>query len=247
MSIMEEFFQRWFPAEPCATTDFHRVVGEHLPADGKLLDFGCGDNALMERHRSDGREVWGADFGVHPELKNANWFRPLFPDGSIPFAAETFDVVSSHMVMEHVSDSARFFGEIERVLKPGGVYVGQSIHALHYVVGVRRVFDLLPHRWVQRLVKKLYGREEHDTFPTCYRVNSRRAIDRAARAARLEMAGWHGYANQGYFMFSTLVFRQAVRLDWCLEKLRPGLGKIYFTVVLRKPAAANELRIPAAA
>jgi hypothetical protein len=87
---------------------------------------------------------------------------------------------------------------------------------------------------VQRFVKWLYGREEHDTFPTHYRLNTKRAVARAARAANLDCVGWRGYASQGYFLFSLPVFRIAVMTDWSLEQIQPGLGKIYFTTVLRK-------------
>ena len=237
MSYPRDFFERWFPGEPCPTGGFHDAVARHLPVHGKLLDFGCGNNELLSRFRTDKREVWGADFDRHPDLKHAEWFRLLEPDGSLAFADQTFDVVCSHMVMEHVSDPAAFFAEVMRVLKPHGVYVGHSIHARHYVTWIRRLFDLVPHRLVQRLVKNLYGREEHDTFPTRYRLNSRRAIGRVADQSQLHTIGWETYANQGYFVFSPLLFRLAVVCDWGLEKLSPDLGRIYFTVVLQKPAA----------
>ena len=231
------FFTRWFPAELNHDSGFHRVMAANLPNSGRILDLGCGDNSCLAPYRTAQVEVWGADFQTHPDMKHPAWFRPLRADGTIPFADGSFDLVSSYMVMEHVPAPATFLGEIARVLKPNGIYVGQSIHGLHYVTWIRRMLDVLPHQWVQRLVKKLYGREEHDTFPTCYRLNRRSAIARGAQAAKLECLGWQGYASQGYFAFSPLLFRLAVLFDWSLEKIYPGLGKLYFTVVLRKCAS----------
>ena len=207
----------------------------HLPLTGKILDLGCGENVTLSDYRTPTREVWGTDFCAHPDLKHAEWFLPLCTDGTLPFADNAFDVVTSFMVMEHVETPNRFFGEIARVLKPNGIYVGQSIHSLHYVTWVRRLFDLVPHGWVQRLVKRLYGREEHDTFPTCYRLNRRGALAEAAKTTGLDWVGWQSYASQGYFYFSPLFLHAAVLFDWTLEKVHPGLGRIYFTVVLRKP------------
>jgi ubiquinone/menaquinone biosynthesis C-methylase UbiE len=244
MDYPDDFFYRWFPGELNHHTGFHRVVSAALPAKGKILDVGCGDNDLLTAYRTNNREVWGADFGVHPALKHAAWFRPLRADGTIPFADNTFEFVTSFMVMEHVAEPASFLAEIARVLKPGGLYVGQSIHAIHYVTLIRRLFDLAPHSWVQRLVKKLYGREEHDTFPTCYRLNTQRAITRAARAADLTCVDWRSYSSQGYFLFSPLLCRMAVLVDWALEQYHAGLGRIYFTVVLRKPNPAPATREP---
>jgi SAM-dependent methyltransferase len=236
---LNAFFKRCFPNKPpCGSLDFQLLVAEHLPQPGKLLDVGCGDNALLERHRTPEVEVWGTDFAAHPQLKHTDWFRPLYRNGSLPFADQTFDVVTSFMVMEHVDDPTRFLAEITRVLKPGGAYVGQSIHAWHYITWIRRAFDVVPHSWVQRLVKRLYGREEHDTFPTCYRLNSRRTLQRFACEAKLEWCDWRTFANQGYFVMTPATYHAATLLDWGLEQVHPGLGSIYFNVVLTKPRSA---------
>ena len=36
--------------------------------------------------------------------------------------------------------------------------------------------------------------------------------------------------------FSTLLCRAAVMADWLLDRVMPGLGRIYFTATYRKPA-----------
>jgi ubiquinone/menaquinone biosynthesis C-methylase UbiE len=197
MATQSDFFARWFPGEINHSVGFHKILAAQLPNAGKILDLGCGNNAALGTYRTAEREVWGADFSAHPALQHSEWFRKLAPTGAIPFADETFDIVASFMVMEHVAEPAAFLGEIARVLKPGGVYIGQSIHALHYVTWIRRAFDLVPHRWIQRLVKKLYGREEHDTFPTCYRLNTQGALAHAACDASLKLATWTAYLTRG--------------------------------------------------
>jgi len=240
------FFQRWFPHEINHWDGFLQFIDNKSSHTGRMLDLGCGNNELLARFRRDEREVWGVDFIAHPHLRHPEWFRPLRADGVIPFADQTFDVVCSHMVMEHVAEPRVFLQEIARVLKPGGWYIGESIHARHYVTWIRRLFDVVPHSWVQSLVRNLYGRAEHDTFPTCYRMNSRRALNRFAQEAKLELADWRGYVNPGYFLFSPLLYRGAVVFDWCVEYLTPGFGQLYFTVVLRKPDRFNDSMLKAA-
>jgi SAM-dependent methyltransferase len=235
MSTAEAFYCRWFPGDVNHDLGYHNLLAAKLPKAGKILNLGCGDNYALGRYRTHELEVWGADLVAHPHLLHPDWFRLMDSSAAIPFADNELDVVTSYMVMEHVAEPAPFFREIARVLKPGGIYVGQSIHSLHYVTWIRRLFDLVPHGWVQRLVNVLYGRVEHDTFPTAYRLNRRGTIARAARAANLEWVDWYGYACHGYFEFSPLLFRLAVLLEWSLEHCHLGLGKIYFTVVLRKP------------
>jgi hypothetical protein len=108
------------------------------------------------------------------------------------------------------------------------------------------MLDVAPHTWVQRLLKRLYGRDEIDTYPTCYRLNRRGVIGKVSSVANLEWVAWRAYASAGYFSFSPTLFRLAVLCDWSLERLYRGLGKIYFTVVLQKsaanPASANFAR-----
>lgn len=41
---------------------------------------------------------------------------------SIPYSAETFDVVHASSVIEHVLDVEKVFREVHRVLKPGGIF-----------------------------------------------------------------------------------------------------------------------------
>src|SRR5437016_9155308 len=101
---------------------FHQIMAANLPSGGgKILDLGCGDNDCLARYRTPTLEIWGTDLIEHPTLKHPTWFRPMGVGGAIPFAAETFAIVSSYMVMEHVAQPVAFFQEIARVLKPGGL------------------------------------------------------------------------------------------------------------------------------
>ena len=129
---LNSFFKRCFPNKPpCGSLDFQLLVAEHLPQPGKLLDVGCGDNALLERHRTPAVEVWGTDFAAHPQLKHTDWFRPLYRDGSLPFADQTFDVVTASWSW-NTSRPHQILAEITACL-PGGVRWAPFTPALHHV------------------------------------------------------------------------------------------------------------------
>lgn len=66
---------------------------------------------------------------------------------ALPFAAGQFDLVAAFDVIEHVEDDRRVFGELARVLKPGGVLLcSVPLHASHWTsfdacVGHARRYD----------------------------------------------------------------------------------------------------------
>lgn len=231
--------KRLFPRDVHHVNGFHQELQAVLPQAGRLLDLGCGINADLARYRTSSREVWGADFEAHPELQHPQWFRRLSPEGAIPFPDAYFDAVASVMVLEHVADPDRFLGEVRRVLRPGGHFVGHTINGLHYVAWIRRLVGLLPHRWNQALVHRLYGRAGVDTFPTHYRLNNPWQLRRAARRSRLEPAKLRSYTSTGYFQFWRPLMDAAAIVDRMVEDILPGCGRLYFTITLTKRAGGE--------
>jgi SAM-dependent methyltransferase len=143
------------------------------------------------------------------------------------------------MVLEHVADPRAFLHEIARVLRPGGHFIGHTISGTHYVTFIRRLIGLLPHSVNQALVKKLYGRAEVDTFPAFYRLNTANRLRRFCSATGLELARVRRYPDPGYFRFARLLEATAILTDRVLDGLCPGWGRLYLTVTMRKPAAAE--------
>ena len=88
----------------------------------KILDVGCGRGDFLNAFKSYGLKVYGVDrepagakVSVDVEIKYGDLEKSAFP-----FQDETFDVVFSKSVIEHLSDPELFISESRRVLKPGG-------------------------------------------------------------------------------------------------------------------------------
>jgi len=237
--VTGDFLRRVFPRDVHHVAGLHEAIGERLPEVGRVLDLGCGINSDLEGYRTPTREVWGTDFQVHPELRHRDWFRLLGEGGRIPFPDGHFDLVVAVMVLEHVADPRAFTGEVARVLKPGGHFIGHTISGTHYVTFVRRLIGLLPHSINQRLVKRLYGRVEVDTFPAFYRLNIESRLKRFASAAGLEVERIRRYADPGYFRFNNILQIAAILGDRVLDSFCAGWGRLYLTITIKKCLIAS--------
>ena len=233
--MSDDFLHRVFPHDVHHVAGLHEAICARLPEGGRILDLGCGINTDLEAYRSANREVWGTDFQEHPEQQHADWFRLLGKDGRIPFPDGHFDLVVAVMVLEHVADPRSFLAEVSRILKPGGHFIGHTISGTHYVTWIRRLIGILPHSINQRLVKWLYGRDEVDTFPAFYRLNTESRLRLFARAAKTEVVAIRRYADPGYFRFARTLESAAIVADRVLDGLRPGWGRLYLTITIGKP------------
>ncbi|MBK8315429.1 MAG: class I SAM-dependent methyltransferase [Acidobacteria bacterium] len=86
-----------------------------------ILDIGCGTGATMDHLKRYG-EVQGIDLSELPlrfSRKRGHSRVMLASATELPFADNSFDLLTALDVIEHLDDDVRGLGEIRRVLKPG--------------------------------------------------------------------------------------------------------------------------------
>lgn len=96
-----------------------------LLAQGRVLDFGCGNGDVVGHLRGQGRDATGLELD-EPRIRKA--LKPeaaahvqLYPGGTpLPLESGAFDWIVSTEVIEHIPDIARYVPEWRRVLRPGG-------------------------------------------------------------------------------------------------------------------------------
>ncbi|TAN06021.1 MAG: malonyl-[acyl-carrier protein] O-methyltransferase BioC [Rhodanobacteraceae bacterium] len=102
----------------------------------RVLDVGCGTgrgSARLKKHWRDA-EVIALDVSL-PMLRAARhhsgWLKPLArvcADGqALPFPDHSMDVVYSNLCLQWCDAPRKFFAELNRVLKPGGLLVASSL------------------------------------------------------------------------------------------------------------------------
>lgn len=96
---------------------------------------------------------------------------------ALPFPAGTFDLVTANMVVEHLEDPERVGLSVNRVLKPGGLFIFHTPNYLNYQTILA---SLIPQGLKNKLILFIEKREEKDVFPTHYRLNTEATIRRVA-------------------------------------------------------------------
>ena len=119
---------------------FERIVANDLQlrAGDKVLELGCGCGAIAE-HIAEltGATPYGLNLDrsqIEKAWKNPNLPRDHFTVGDLnkvlEFDDESFDAIYAIQPMTYISDHARTFSEVLRVLKPGGRFVINDVAAL---------------------------------------------------------------------------------------------------------------------
>jgi 2-polyprenyl-3-methyl-5-hydroxy-6-metoxy-1,4-benzoquinol methylase len=91
----------------------------------KYLDVGCATGTHVHIFTELGLDACGVDPSEQPILLGQQAGRKLFQGtlDEVHFPSESFDLISSYEVIEHIPNPVEFLTEISRVLKPGGVLI----------------------------------------------------------------------------------------------------------------------------
>src|SRR5512143_1682249 len=97
-----------------------RAAGERVR--GLVLENGCGIGTYVEQLARSGGRVVGLEYDLERAEEAARRSGPITNAAGedLPFPGETFDLILSHEVIEHVRDDRAAVMEMVRVLKPGG-------------------------------------------------------------------------------------------------------------------------------
>ena len=139
------------------------AAGERV--QGRVLENGCGVGMYVEKLGVHGGQVFGLEFDFE-RAAEAHSKSPHITNAAgehLPFPVESFDLILSHEVIEHVQDDGLAIAEMVRALKPGGRLVlfcpnrgyPFETHGIYwrgkYRFGNIRLVNWLPRGWRDRL------------------------------------------------------------------------------------------------
>jgi ubiquinone/menaquinone biosynthesis C-methylase UbiE len=221
---------------------YAETLRSYLRVGGSWLDLGCGRQVLPDwipdqtSLLARAKLTVGMDYTKESFIGNQQLSNFVVGDiEDVPFAAETFDMVSANMVVEHLEKPAAALREIHRILRPGGYFVYHTPNSKFYITFLA---SLLPQSVKNKIIRLAEGRSEQDVFATRYRMNSLGTIYEIAEAPGFRVAECHSVNSSstsemifGPFVIVTLIIRRM--LQWRrLQQFRSN-----FVVVLEKPRA----------
>jgi ubiquinone/menaquinone biosynthesis C-methylase UbiE len=144
---------------------------------------------------------------------------------SLPFEEGSFDLVTANMVLEHLTDPVAVFREAQRVLAPGGRFIAITPHKNHPIVWVASI--ALHPRWRSWFARLLDHRPAEHVFPTVYKANTVRAIERLAATVGLDVQTAEAFQSLPFLYHYGWLGRVEASFGWRNNLL----------VVLQKPTA----------
>lgn len=197
---------------------YMRSVADLAQQAKSILDIGCGYAApALEGLPNEAILKVGTDVveGLRPS--EATSVRFVQADCSqLPFADESFDIVICRSVLEHLEKPAETFQEISRVLTPGGTFVFLTPNRWDYIsLGA----SLVPNTYHGKLVKRLTGREEENTFPTVYGANSTRRIRSLAKQSGLGVSQLRLIREHPHYLkFNAAIYLVAIIYEQTVQR-----------------------------
>jgi SAM-dependent methyltransferase len=211
VATIQELDRRYYPGYVDEHVRFDAMIRAHLRPGVAVLDAGAGRGVMYPYdYRTVVARMAGAD--TDPAIaENANLTDAAVADLThLPYEDGTFDLVFSKYVFEHLEEPLRAMRELRRVLKPGGHLLIHTPNRWHYVAMFATITPTRFHSWFN--AKR--GRVEADTFPTRYRANDRRTLERLGAASGLRIVEFVLLETKpDYLYFHPVAYRAGIAYE----------------------------------
>lgn len=202
---------RYYPSYVDEHVAFDAMVARYCPPGADVLDAGAGRGLRYDFScRDEARRFAGAD--LDPAIVD----NPLLTDATVadlatlPYPDAAFDLVISKYVFEHLERPGLVMRELRRVLRPGGHLLVHTPNRWHYVAMSAALTPTSFHRWFN----ERRDRRAVNTFPTTYRANDRRTLQRLARATGFRIVEFIAIETKpDYLFFHPLAYRLGVAYE----------------------------------
>jgi len=228
---------------------YEETLKSQITAEMAWLDLGCGHQILPSWRAAEEqklvarcRMIVGIDYDFGSLLRHHNLnHRVRGTITQLPFADNSFDLVTANMVVEHLDRPVEQFCEVGRVLKSSGVFIFHTPNARGYATRLAR---LVPGGLKAKLAYMLDERRENDVFETFYRANTQESIERVAEAAGFEVSEIRMLVSDAVFgIVPPLAALELLWIKLLMTRVLRPLRMTIIAVLRRKAATAAPERV----
>ncbi len=195
-------------------------VIKHLPANSRILEIGAGAGWQARTLSERGFDVDAIDIPESNYVNIREWKVCSYDGVTIPFDNDTFDVVFSSNVLEHVPHVETFQKEIARVLKSDGI----AIHVMPSTIWRLSTFlTFYPDR-IKKIFLKIFKIKDKDSNASIKRVSESKktALDKIKTILIPPRHGETGSAFSELYLFSSYRWRRCFKkTGWNILKVEP--------------------------
>jgi ubiquinone/menaquinone biosynthesis C-methylase UbiE len=222
LDLQNSYRQRYRVMRPDWTSSgeqLEALVRSHVRPSSSVMDLGCGRGGVVELVWRDVRLAAGLDPDVPSLAEHRADGMPVIRGRGeqLPFGNESFDLIVCIWVLEHLRSPETVLREVRRVLRPGGHFVFLTPNLRNPLLAFNRLGRALP-LLQRRLVPRLYGRAEADTFPVQYRANTAGTIRVLAERSGLVVAELRVVPDPTYLAFNNFMFLASVMSEGLLPR-----------------------------
>ena len=213
------------PTLKYSQTIYEEVLNANCEERYVWLDLGCGHQLLPFWRLEQEKElikmskfVIGIDYEFlsltkHKTIKN----KVLGNISNLPFPDDTFDLITSNMVFEHLDNPEGQLKEISRILKSGGKLIFHTPNTLGYTSIMARI---CPEFIKDKIVYFLQRREEEDVFRAYYRINSTSKIVNMAKSSGFNVSQIMMICSSAQFVvFPPIVFFELLWIRFLMTEI----------------------------
>lgn len=190
----------------------YKKIVDRFGSGSRILEIGGGTGYQAKRLTEDGYQVESIDIPDSNYVTQQEFPVRAYDGRNIPFAENSFDIVFSSNVLEHVADLNYLQNEIKRVLKQDGVCVHVMptgawrfwTNIAHYVELGQRLAGLVP-----RLIPNGMTKQARNDSLNVLRL----MVDTARHYAVIPRHGETGNAVSEIFTFSAFRWKRHLKAE----------------------------------
>jgi len=151
------------------------IINREVAKKPYWVDIGARNNARLKTHQGSELAI-----GLDPEVRDDIYVdsQTKFVQGSVydlPFKESTYDFITSRYTFEHLEFPGKALAEIERALKPGGIFLLQTTNKNSPLLVIAR---MIPFAIKKQLLKILFKENPSGTYRTFYKLNTPSAVEK---------------------------------------------------------------------